>query len=54
MLNMLIEKSEEDYNIQRIDNSEGVAHGTAMIKYMILYWANTVQGICDNYYFSSF
>ena len=41
MLRLIIVKSAEDSDLQILENDEGIAHGTSILKYLCLPWANT-------------
>ena len=41
MLCLLIVKSAEDSDLQILENDEGIAYGTSILKYLCLPWANT-------------
>ena len=53
MLRLLLVKSEEDYPLHTQEKNEGLQHGTAILKYLVVPWANSEQGVCADYYFSS-
>ena len=41
MLRLLIVNSAEDLVLHILENYEGIAHGTSILKYLCLPWANT-------------
>ena len=53
MLRLLIVKSASDSDIHTLDNDEGIAHGTSILKYLCLPWDNTRHGVCAYSYFAS-
>ena len=53
MLRLLIVKSAEDSDLHTLENDEGIAHGTSILKYLCLPWANTRRGVCADSYFAS-
>ena len=53
MLRLLLVKSEEDSHLHTQENNEGLQHGTAILKYLVLPWANSEQGVCADSYFAS-
>ena len=53
MLRLLVVKNEEDSNLHTIENNIGMAHGTAILKYLTLPWANSQRGVCADSYFAS-
>ena len=53
MLQLLLVKNEEDSNLHTIKNNIGMAHGTAILKYLTLPWANSQRGVCADSYFAS-
>ena len=52
MLRLLLVKSEEDSHLHTEENNEGLQHGTAILKYIVLPWANSERGVCANSYFA--
>ena len=54
MLRLLLVKSEEDSHLHAQDNNEGLQHGTAILKYIVVPWANSERGVCADSYFASF
>jgi hypothetical protein len=36
-----------------MENSDGLAHGTSILKYLMLPWANSGRGLCADSYFAS-
>ena len=40
MMRILIIKSADDLDLHTLDNDEGIAHSTSILKYLCLYWAN--------------
>ena len=52
MLRLIIVKSAEDLDLHILENDEGIAHGTSILKYLCLPWANTRRGVCDGSYFA--
>ena len=53
MLWLLLVKSEEDSDLYTQENNEGFQHGTDILKYLVLPWANSEQGVCADSYFAS-
>lgn len=53
MLRLLVVKGAEDSELHMQDNNEGLAHGTAILKYLVLPWANSQRGVCADSYFAS-
>ena len=53
MLRLLLVKSEEDYHLHTQENNEGLQHGTAILKYVVVPWANYERGVCADSYFAS-
>ena len=53
MLRLLLEKSEEYYELHTQENNEALRHGTAILKYLVLPWANSERGVCADSYFAS-
>ena len=53
MLCQLIVKIAEDSYLHTLENDEGIAHGTSILKYIFLPWDNTRHGVCDDSYFDS-
>ena len=45
-------KSEEDSHLHTQENNEGLQHGTAILKYIVLLWANSERGVCADSYFA--
>ena len=41
MLRLLLLKSEEDSHLHTQENNEGLQHGTAILKYLVVPWANS-------------
>ena len=46
-------RSEEDSEMQTKENNEGLQHGTAILKYIVLPWANSERGVFADSYFAS-
>ena len=40
MLRLLLVNSEEDSHLHTQENNEGLQHGTAILKYIVVPWAN--------------
>ena len=53
MLRLLLVKSEEHSELHTQENEEGIAHGTQILKYLTLPWANSNRGVCADSYFAS-
>lgn len=53
MLRLLLVKGEEDLELYTQENNKGIAHGTAILKYLILPWAHSQHGVCADPYFAS-
>ena len=53
MLRLLLVKSEEYYHLHTQDNNEGLQHGTAILKYLVVPWANSERSVCADSYFAS-
>ena len=53
MLWLLLVNSEEDYHLHIQENNEGLQHGTAILKYLVVPWANSERGVCADSYFAS-
>ena len=53
MLRLLLMKSEEDSHLKTQENNEGLQHGTAILKYPVVPWANSERGVCADSYFAS-
>ena len=53
MLQLLLVKSEEDSHLHKQENNEGFQHGTDILKYLVLPWANSERGVCADSYFAS-
>ena len=53
MLLLLIFNSAEGSDLHTLENYEGIAHGTSILKYPCLPWANTRRGFCADSYFTS-
>ena len=53
MLRLLIFKSAEDSDIHTLENDEGIAHGTSILKCLCLPWDNTRCRVCADSYFDS-
>ena len=53
ILRLLLVKSEEYSDLQTQENNEGLQHGTAILKYLVLPWANSERVVCADYYFAS-
>ena len=53
MLRLLLVKSEEDYHLKTQEKNEGLQHGTAILKYLVLPWANSERGACAYSYLAS-
>ena len=41
MMRLLIVNISEDLDLHTLENDEGIAHGTSILKYLCLPWANT-------------
>ena len=41
MLRLLLVKSEEDSHLHTQENNEELQHGTAILKYLVVPWANS-------------
>ena len=46
-------KSEEDSHLHTQENNEGLQHGPAILKYLVVPWANSERGVCADSYFAS-
>ena len=53
MLRLLLVKSEEYSLLHTQENNEGLQHGTAILKYFVVPWANSERGVCADSYFAS-
>ena len=53
MLRLLLVKSEEDSHLHTQENNEGLQHGNAILKYLVVPWANSERGVCADSYFAS-
>ena len=53
MLQLLLVKSGEDSHLHTQENKEGLQHGTAILKYLVLPWANSERVVCSDSYFAS-
>ena len=53
MLRLLIVNSAEDLVLHILENYEGIAHGTSILKYLCLPWAKTQRGFCADLCFAS-
>ena len=53
MLRLLLVKSEEYSHLHTQENNEGLQHVTAILKYLVLPWANSERGVCADSYFAS-
>ena len=53
MLRLLLVKSEEYSQLHTQKNNEGLQHGTAILKYIVVPWANSERGGCADSYFAS-
>ena len=53
MLHLLLLKDEQESDIHAQENNKGLSHGTAILKYLTLPWANSERSVCDDSYFSS-
>ena len=53
MLCLLKVKNIEESDLHTLENDEGIAHGTSILKYICLPWANTRRGVCADFYFAS-
>ena len=53
MLRLLLVVSEEDSHLHTQENNEGLQHGTAALKYLVVPWANSERGVCADSCFAS-
>ena len=53
MLRLLLVKSEEETDLSSIEREDGIPHGTHILKYLTLPWANSRRGVCADSYFAS-
>ena len=53
MLRLLLVDSEEDSHLHTQENNGGLQHGTAILKYIVVSWANSERGVCADFYFAS-
>ena len=53
MLRLLLVKSEEDSDLSTLEREDGIPHGTHILKYLTLPWANSRRGACADSYFAS-
>ena len=53
MLPLLLMKDEQDSDIHTQENNKVLSHGTTILKYLTLTWANSERVFCANYYFAS-
>ena len=53
MLRLLLVKSEEYSHLHTQENNEGLQLGTDILKYLVLPWANSEQGVFADSYFAS-
>ena len=53
MLRLLLVTSEEDSDLSLIEREDGIPHGTHILKYLTLPWANSGRGVCADSYFAS-
>ena len=42
MIHLLIVKIKENSNIHMAGNAEDIAHGTSILKYLVLFWTKTM------------
>ena len=52
MLRLLLVKSAENSHLHTQENNEGLQHGTAILKYLVLPRANSERGDCADSYFA--
>ena len=52
MLRLLLVKSEEYSHLHAQENNEGLQHGTPILKYLVVSWANSERGVCAHSYFA--
>ena len=43
-------KSEEDSHLKTQENNDGLLHGTDILKYLVVPWANSERGVCADSY----
>ena len=53
MLRLLLVNSEEYYHLHIQENNEGLQHGNAILKYIVVPWANSERGFCADSCFAS-
>ena len=53
ILRLLLVKSEDYYHLHTQENNEGLQHGTAILKYLVVPWANSERDVCADSYFAS-
>ena len=53
MLRLLLVNSGEDSHLKTKENNEGLQHGTSILKYLVVPWANSEQGVCVDSCFAS-
>ena len=53
MLHLLIFKSPEDSDLNRVENNEDISRGTLILKPLLLLWDNARRGVCADSYFTS-
>ena len=53
LLRLLLVKSEEDSHLHTQENNEGLQHGTSILKYLVVPWANSERGVFAGSYFAS-
>ena len=53
MIRLLLVKSEESSELSTVERDDGIPHGTHILKYLTLPWANTRRGVCADSYFAS-
>ena len=53
MLRLLLVKSEEDSHLHTQEKNGGLQHGTDILKYRVVPWANSERGVCADSYFAS-
>ena len=53
MLRLLLVNSEEDSHLHTQENNEGLQHGTAILKYLVVPWANSKRVVCADSYVAS-
>ena len=53
MTRLRIVKHNESEDLHTVEGPDNLPHGTIVLKYLVLPWAQSGRGVCANSYFSS-